>query len=65
MSVKDFTGKVVGAIGISGPIWRLTDQVLKEHSKIVQGAAERLSAEFGARPRPDVNTGSRKDTAAK
>ncbi len=62
--VKDFTGKVIGALGISGPIWRQTDQVLKEHAKIVQAAAARLSAEFGARPQPGAMTGARKNTAA-
>ena len=28
--VKDFTGQVVGALGISGPIWRLSIQALQE-----------------------------------
>jgi IclR family transcriptional regulator, KDG regulon repressor len=47
--VKDFTGQVVGALGISGPIWRLSIQALQSRAKIVQAAAERLSAEFGDR----------------
>jgi IclR family KDG regulon transcriptional repressor len=47
--VKDFTGQVVGALGISGPIWRLSIQALQTRAKIVQSAADRLSAEFGAR----------------
>jgi DNA-binding IclR family transcriptional regulator len=46
--VKDFTGKIVGAIGISGPIWRLPNQVLQGRARIVKAAAARLSAEFGA-----------------
>jgi IclR family KDG regulon transcriptional repressor len=46
--VKDFTGKIVGALGISGPIWRLSNQALQGRAKIVQAAAIRLSAEFGA-----------------
>ena len=62
--VKDFTGKVIGAIGISNPIWRQTDQVLREHAKIVQAAAARLSAEFGARPQSGEAAGGRKDAAA-
>lgn len=62
--VKNFTGKVIGAIGISGPIWRLTDRVLKDHAKIVQAAAARLSADFGTRPLLDKAAGRRKDTAA-
>ena len=47
--VYDFTGDVIGALGISGPIWRLTDQVMYARAKIVQAAANRLSAEFGAK----------------
>ncbi len=46
--VRDFTGHVIGAIGISGPIWRLSIQTLQNRAKAVQAAAERLSAEFGA-----------------
>jgi IclR family transcriptional regulator, KDG regulon repressor len=47
--VYNFTGEVIGALGISGPIWRTTDQVLQSRAKLVQTAAKRLSAEFGAR----------------
>ncbi len=47
--VKDFTGQVVGAIGISGPIWRLSNQALKSRAKAIQAAADRLSREFGAK----------------
>jgi len=46
--VNDFTGKAVGAIGISGPVWRLSQQAMKSRVKIVQEAAARLSGEFGA-----------------
>jgi DNA-binding IclR family transcriptional regulator len=46
--VKDFTGHVVGALGISGPIWRLSAQAAQSRAKVVQAAAQRLSAEFGA-----------------
>ena len=46
--VKDFTGQVVGALGISGPIWRMSNQALQSRAKIVQAAAERLSTGFGA-----------------
>jgi DNA-binding IclR family transcriptional regulator len=45
--VRDFTGQIVGAIGISGPIWRLSIQVLQSRAQAVQAAARRLSAEFG------------------
>ena len=47
--VTDFTGKIMGAIGISGPIWRLNIQALQGRAKVVQAAARRLSAEFGCR----------------
>ena len=46
--VMDFTGQVIGALGISGPIWRLSNQVVQGHAKIVRAAANRLSVEFGA-----------------
>jgi IclR family transcriptional regulator, KDG regulon repressor len=49
--VTDFTGKVVGALGISGPIWRLSNQALHANAQIVQQAASHLSAEFGATSR--------------
>lgn len=45
---RDFTGRIVGAIGISGPIWRESHQALQARSKIVQAAGARLSAAFGA-----------------
>lgn len=47
--VKDFTGQVVGALGISGPIWRLSQQAVQGRAKSVQAAANRLSAAFGAK----------------
>ena len=47
--VYNFTGEVIGAMGISGPIWRMTDQAIQSRAKLVQAAASRLSAEFGAR----------------
>jgi DNA-binding IclR family transcriptional regulator len=48
MAVRDFSGQVVGAIGISGPVWRLSLQALQSRAKILQAAANRLSAAFGA-----------------
>jgi DNA-binding IclR family transcriptional regulator len=47
--VMDFTGQIIGALGISGPIWRLSIQALQTRAKIVRAAADRLSAEFGAK----------------
>lgn len=51
--VTDFTGQVIGALGISGPIWRLSNQALHASAQIVQAAANRLSAEFGAKATAD------------
>jgi DNA-binding IclR family transcriptional regulator len=47
--VLDFTGQIIGALGISGPIWRLSNQILQGHARIVRAAANRLSVEFGAK----------------
>jgi IclR family transcriptional regulator, KDG regulon repressor len=46
--VYNFTGDVVGALGVSGPIWRMTDQLLQSRAKSVKAAASRLSNDFGA-----------------
>jgi IclR family KDG regulon transcriptional repressor len=45
--VHDFTGQVVGALGISGPIWRLSIAVLHKQTELVRAAARRLSATLG------------------
>jgi DNA-binding IclR family transcriptional regulator len=45
--VRDFTGNVTGALGISGPIWRLTLQAMQSRAGIVKEAAGQLSAAFG------------------
>jgi DNA-binding IclR family transcriptional regulator len=51
--VTDFTGQVIGALGISGPIWRLSNQALHNSAKIVGATARRLSQEFGAKRTAD------------
>lgn len=48
--VRDFTGNVAGAIGISGPIWRLSVQALQERAALVAEAARSLSAALGHAP---------------
>src|SRR5262245_49609792 len=48
MPVHDFSGQVVGAIGISGPVWRLSIQALQTKSRDLAGAANSLSEAFGA-----------------
>jgi DNA-binding IclR family transcriptional regulator len=52
MPVYDFSGQVVGAIGISGPIWRLSIQALQNKSRDLGDAAKRLSEAFGASQSP-------------
>jgi IclR family transcriptional regulator, KDG regulon repressor len=47
--VMDFTGQIIGALGISGPIWRLSNHALQGHARLVRAAANRLSTEFGAK----------------
>jgi len=61
--VYNFTGDVIGALGISGPIWRMSDQMLQSRAKLVQTAANRLSAEFGAKDLKNLNNGLNKDPA--
>jgi len=51
--VHDFTGRVAGAIGISGPMWRLSLQALQEKAKYVREAAVDLSSELGFKPAPE------------
>ena len=48
--MHDFTGQVVGAIGISGPIWRLSIPVLQKQTELVKAAARRLSTALGQPP---------------
>jgi IclR family KDG regulon transcriptional repressor len=48
MPVHDFSGQVVGAIGISGPVWRLSIQALQSKARDLEVAARNLSEAFGA-----------------
>src|SRR5487761_2591379 len=52
--VRDFTGRVAGAIGMSGPMWRLSLQALQDKSKYVREAAVELSAELGFQPEQEL-----------
>lgn len=47
LPVRDFSGQVIGALGISGPVWRLSIESLQKRARLVRAAADRLSAEFG------------------
>jgi DNA-binding IclR family transcriptional regulator len=45
--VLDFTGQTAGAIGISGPVWRLSLQALQDMARHVRHAATQISAALG------------------
>lgn len=45
--VRNFTGKTIAALGLSGPLWRVSLQQLPELTKKVVTAASRLSTELG------------------
>jgi DNA-binding IclR family transcriptional regulator len=47
LPVRDFSGQIAGAIGISGPVWRLSIEALQKRARQVRIAADRLSGEFG------------------
>lgn len=47
LPVRDFSGQTVGALGISGPVWRLSIEALQKRARLVRAAANRLSADFG------------------
>ena len=47
LPVRDFSGEINGAIGISGPVWRLSIEALQKRARLVRAAADRLSGEFG------------------
>lgn len=52
--VRGFSGRVVAAIGISGPIWRLSIPAVQNKGKEVREAAARLSAIYGGRVELEV-----------
>jgi DNA-binding IclR family transcriptional regulator len=52
--VRDFAGRVAGAIGISGAVWRLSLQALQSKSQQVREAARLLSAQLGYTERKPV-----------
>jgi DNA-binding IclR family transcriptional regulator len=54
--VHDFAGRVAGAVGISGAVWRLSLQSLQEKARLVREAARRLSAELGYEERKAART---------
>lgn len=49
--VHDFAGRVAGAVGISGAVWRLSLQSLQDKSQQVREAAKAISAQLGYNPK--------------
>lgn len=47
--VYDFAGRVAGAIGVSGPVWRLSLHALQDKARQVRDAARDISARLGRR----------------
>jgi DNA-binding IclR family transcriptional regulator len=45
--VRDFSGQVVGSIGVSAPVWRSGEALTEKRIRLARDAAERLSSEFG------------------
>jgi IclR family acetate operon transcriptional repressor len=45
--VRDFAGRCAGAIGLSGPVWRLSLQSVQDKSRQLRTAAAELSAQLG------------------
>jgi DNA-binding IclR family transcriptional regulator len=52
--VRDFSGRGIAALGISGPTWRIKTDDLARIGRKVAAAADRLSAELGFRERAPV-----------
>ena len=49
--VRDFSGRTVAAIGISGPVWRMSDAALEEKERMLRSAADELSNLLGGEGR--------------
>jgi len=45
--VQNFTGNVVAAIGISGPVWRVSLDRVAQLAELVRAAGRRLSQQLG------------------
>lgn len=48
--VRDFRGRVIGAIGFSGPVWRVSLGDLSAYAELTKGLAAKLSRELGYQP---------------
>jgi IclR family KDG regulon transcriptional repressor len=50
--VRESGGRVVAAVGLAGPVQRLSDDIVGRFVPLVVGAAEIISARLGYRPQP-------------
>ncbi|WP_349368494.1 IclR family transcriptional regulator [Salinarimonas sp.] len=48
--VRDFRGRVVGAVGFSGPVWRTSLGAMADHIALTRSVAAEISDRFGFRP---------------
>ena len=53
LPVRDFSAQIIGSLGLSGPMWRVSHEVLQKYARAVREAAARLSAEFGYTGEPE------------
>jgi DNA-binding IclR family transcriptional regulator len=61
--VRDFRGRVLGAIGFSGPVWRLSLAGMGDFIDVTRAIAAEVSGHLGFRPGvsdPEKNSGKRR-----
>jgi len=46
-TVQDFAGRTVAAVGLSGPVWRMTPKLMQPKVEKLREAADNLSAVLG------------------
>lgn len=63
--VRNFTGRVVAALGLSGPVWRVTLDRVASLTDVVRTAATRLSAHLGEIQRGEQPAARQREPAAK
>jgi IclR family transcriptional regulator, KDG regulon repressor len=50
--VRESGGRVVAAVGLAGPVQRLSDETVQRFIPLVVGAADTISTRLGCRPQP-------------
>lgn len=59
-AVRDYRGGIIGAIGFSGPVWRLSLAGMGDYITVTRAIAAELSEELGFRP--SMGDGADNDT---